>query len=293
METRISRFPYQWTNLLRPRCSYQLLSTKSSPLQAPSDGKYILILQTHTSYNLTFPSSKSDPFANFPPSVPRSALEPPPYRRANRPPPPPRSSTSSNFSSPSPSSPLTDPTSTSTSTINKFSPSAKQAFAESLVDKTARSASSLRAKTHAEDMRDRLESLQRAREIRKQMSRRWKPGDVYSPHDLSPVEQTKWRRVKRTEHDVFDELAMDPLAQWKNVGIMTEYRSPAGRIFSRKETGLSAVNQRKVSKAIRRAVGMAWLPGVHHHPEVLEDRERRRNEKRFGLDGRRERMLRR
>lgn len=63
--------------------------------------------------------------------------------------------------------------------------------------------------------------------------------------------------------------------------MMSEYMTPIGRIKHRKETGLRAVNQRKISKAIRRAVGMGLLPSVHKHPEVLEVEARERNIKRM------------
>jgi len=50
-----------------------------------------------------------------------------------------------------------------------------------------------------------------------------------------------------------------------------------GRIRHRKDTGLRAVNQRKIAKAIRRAVGMGLLPSVHKHPEMLEAEAKERN----------------
>ena len=51
---------------------------------------------------------------------------------------------------------------------------------------------------------------------------------------------------------------------------MWEYMAPIGNIKHRKETGLRPVNQRRIAKAIRRAVGMGLIPSVHPHPEVLE-----------------------
>ena len=56
----------------------------------------------------------------------------------------------------------------------------------------------------------------------------------------------------------------------QNFCMMSEYMTPMGRIKHRRDTGLRAVNQRKIAKAIRRAVGMGLLPSVHEHPEVLE-----------------------
>lgn len=37
-----------------------------------------------------------------------------------------------------------------------------------------------------------------------------------------------------------------------------------------KETGLRPVNQRRIAKAVRRAVGMGIMPSVHKHPELLQ-----------------------
>lgn len=51
---------------------------------------------------------------------------------------------------------------------------------------------------------------------------------------------------------------------------MWEYMTSMGRIRHRKETGLRSVNQRRIAKAIRRAVGMGLIPSVHKHPEMLE-----------------------
>lgn len=42
-----------------------------------------------------------------------------------------------------------------------------------------------------------------------------------------------------------------------------------GRIKNGRMNGLRPVNQRKMAKAIRRAVGLGIHPSVHLHPEVL------------------------
>lgn len=42
-----------------------------------------------------------------------------------------------------------------------------------------------------------------------------------------------------------------------------------GRIKHSSETGLRAVNQRRIAKAIRRSIGMGLMPSVHKHPEIL------------------------
>jgi small subunit ribosomal protein S18 len=51
---------------------------------------------------------------------------------------------------------------------------------------------------------------------------------------------------------------------------MSEYMTQMGRIKHSKETGLRAVNQRKIAKAIRRAVAVGLMPSVHHHPELIK-----------------------
>lgn len=50
---------------------------------------------------------------------------------------------------------------------------------------------------------------------------------------------------------------------------MSEFMTDMGRIRSAKETGLRPVNQRRIAKAIRRAVGLGLMPSVHKHPELV------------------------
>lgn len=49
----------------------------------------------------------------------------------------------------------------------------------------------------------------------REMPRRWQVGDVYSPHDLSPVEMDKWRRKNARQGDVIDALGLKPLDMYK------------------------------------------------------------------------------
>ena len=60
-----------------------------------------------------------------------------------------------------------------------------------------------------------LEKVGRGKDLEKLMIRKWKPGDVYAPHDLSPVEMEKWRKRKAGDRDVFDMLGINPLAEYK------------------------------------------------------------------------------
>ncbi|KAK0668988.1 ribosomal protein S18 [Cercophora samala] len=100
----------------------------------------------------------------------------------------------------------------------------------------------------------------------------WRDGDVYAPHDLSPAEARKWKGVKSPKKDVIDMLGVNPLDNYRNFSMISEFMTPMGRIMHSKDTGLRPVNQRKMAKAIRRAIGLGIHPSVHRHPEVMKMR---------------------
>ncbi|KAF2730771.1 ribosomal protein S18 [Polyplosphaeria fusca] len=122
-----------------------------------------------------------------------------------------------------------------------------------------------RSTMHQANMQARRDSFQ------KQIHRVWKTGDVYAPHDLSGMEQKKWKMGRKTpQSDAFDTLGINPINEYKNFTIMSEYMTEMGRIKHSKDTGLRPVNQRRIAKAIRRAVGLGLMPSVHRHPLVLQ-----------------------
>lgn len=117
----------------------------------------------------------------------------------------------------------------------------------------------------------RKEQLQaQARAMERFQKRDWRSGDVYAPHDLSAAEARKWGKRYSPTTDAFDALDLNPLDLYKNFSIMSEYVTEMGRIRHSSETGLRPVNQRKIAKAIRRAVALGLMPSVHRHPEVLK-----------------------
>ena len=62
---------------------------------------------------------------------------------------------------------------------------------------------------------------------------------------------------------------------------MSEYITDLGRIRPRSQTGLRPVNQRRLAKAIRRAIALGLMPSVHRHPEILKkETERAKNQDR-------------
>lgn len=132
----------------------------------------------------------------------------------------------------------------------------------------ARSAAYVREKTAQMEF---LKSQKMSNDYLKQMPRRWQAGDVYSPHDLSPIEMQKWRKRSLPNSDVVDSLGINPLDMYKNFSLIEHFTTPSGMINHSKLTRLRPVNQRKVAKMVRRVQGMGLYPTVHAHPEMLRD----------------------
>ncbi|KAK2750652.1 hypothetical protein FQN57_002723 [Myotisia sp. PD_48] len=124
-------------------------------------------------------------------------------------------------------------------------------------------------KRHREKFEQERELQMKQFNLHKFQTREWKSGDVYSPRDLSGAEMRRWKKKLAPQTDIFDALSMNPLHQYKNFAIMSEYVSETGRIKPGTETGLRPVNQRKLAKAVRRAVSLGLMPSVHRHPEIL------------------------
>lgn len=51
---------------------------------------------------------------------------------------------------------------------------------------------------------------------------------------------------------------------YKDLNSLRKFLNPYGRILSRKRTGLTAINQRKVAQAVKRARFMGLLPYVSY-----------------------------
>jgi small subunit ribosomal protein S18 len=63
--------------------------------------------------------------------------------------------------------------------------------------------------------REMVESEKRS-QYQRQIYRKWQPGDVYSPADLSGAEQKKWKfGRKRPQSDAFDILGINPVLEYK------------------------------------------------------------------------------
>jgi len=105
------------------------------------------------------------------------------------------------------------------------------------------------------------------------LQQRFSHGDVYAPNDLTIEEWRTRRKGRKPVKDAFDLLKIDPVKQYKNFSLLGQYVTSMGRIMHSRDTGLRPVNQRKIAKAIRRAVGIGFLPSTHRHPEVISRQE--------------------
>ena len=166
-------------------------------------------------------------------------------------------------------------------------PTTARSSAYALAENTVREASAARRKAQTDAALRDVERTYSRKDIESQSIRRWKVGDVYSPHDLSGIEQGKWRRQRRKprprhgDRDVMDKLGLNPLDLYRNFSIMGEYVTDMGRIRGSADTGLRPVNQRRMAKAVRRAIGIGLMPSVYRHPELLRV-EMERKERRHG-----------
>jgi len=61
-----------------------------------------------------------------------------------------------------------------------------------------------------------------SRAIERYQTREYKPGDIYAPHDLSPLEMKKWGKRKSPSTDAFDALNLKPMDLYK-VGIFRAF----------------------------------------------------------------------
>ncbi|KAL7748828.1 hypothetical protein RI367_005741 [Sorochytrium milnesiophthora] len=65
------------------------------------------------------------------------------------------------------------------------------------------------------------------------------------------------------KYDVFKAMKKDPLKEYKDSTLLSYFITEAGSLMNRHQTSLSAKNQRKLSKAVRRARAMGLLPYMY------------------------------
>jgi small subunit ribosomal protein S18 len=65
------------------------------------------------------------------------------------------------------------------------------------------------------DTAEKVKEKKIASDLKRQMPRRWQPGDLYAPHDLSAVEMGKWRKKSPRTGDLIDALNISPVDMYK------------------------------------------------------------------------------
>jgi hypothetical protein len=91
------------------------------------------------------------------------------------------------------------------------SPAASQRPGGTLANRLAREAG-LDRPTQSLEM---VESERRS-QYQRQIYRKWKAGDVYSPSDLTGAEQKRWKKgTKKPQSDAFDVLGINPVLEYK------------------------------------------------------------------------------
>ena len=84
-----------------------------------------------------------------------------------------------------------------------------------LKDTNEPSAATPQKKSSLRVLQDEIERRDNVKGLEKQRLRRWKVGDVYSPHDLSPAEMRKWGTRQSSKVDAFAALGINPIDEYK------------------------------------------------------------------------------
>ncbi|ORE05136.1 ribosomal protein S18 [Rhizopus microsporus var. microsporus] len=114
-----------------------------------------------------------------------------------------------------------------------------------------------------EKSRTTTESVQRYQKIHQE-------GDLYHPQDLNDSRYRESLRARRGKsatptQDPFEVLDLNPLHEYKNYKLLSQFVSDIGKILPREQTGLSAKNQRKLAKAIKRARAIGLMSSTNNH----------------------------
>ncbi|CAO3658241.1 unnamed protein product [Umbelopsis ramanniana] len=85
-------------------------------------------------------------------------------------------------------------------------------------------------------------------------------GATYHPDALVDARPRQQRpKTVTPSQDPFDALGLDPLKEYKNFNLLSNFVSDIGKILPRAQTGITAKNQRKLAKAIKRARAMGLM----------------------------------
>ncbi|KAI9190202.1 hypothetical protein H9P43_001635 [Blastocladiella emersonii ATCC 22665] len=102
------------------------------------------------------------------------------------------------------------------------------------------------------------------------INKNFKNGDMYTLKDLdetSGAPRVAFGSLTHYKFDAFKAMGTNPLALYKDAGVLGNFVTETGMIMHRKNTNLTAKHQRKLTKAIKRARAMGLMPYTYR-PEL-------------------------
>ncbi|KAJ1978690.1 hypothetical protein H4R35_001799 [Dimargaris xerosporica] len=98
-----------------------------------------------------------------------------------------------------------------------------------------------------------------------QYSRTFDKGQVFDPRELDEQKADLARRQdnlipKKIRSDRFTRQGINPLNEYRDVNMLSQYVTEMGRIKHRRHTNLTNKSHRRIAKAIRRARAFGLLP---------------------------------
>ncbi|CCC70360.1 hypothetical protein NCAS_0E02900 [Naumovozyma castellii] len=105
--------------------------------------------------------------------------------------------------------------------------------------------------------------------------KKFQQGSIYDPFDFSMAKVNLDRKTKSligTSKTYNISYNINPLDLYSSPSELNKFISSTGKILHRDVTGLSAKNQRRLSKAIKRAQSIGLLSKTHKHVDALPRR---------------------
>ncbi|CEP63468.1 mitochondrial 37S ribosomal protein bS18m LALA0_S08e03158g [Lachancea lanzarotensis] len=112
------------------------------------------------------------------------------------------------------------------------------------------------------------------KKVDSRLVKKFQSGTTYDPFDfsLARLHLDKKFASKNSFNDLFDKNGVDPMDLYTNPEFLSQFVSSSGKILHRDVTGLSAINQRRLSKAIRRCQAIGLMSKTHKDVSFLPSR---------------------
>lgn len=110
--------------------------------------------------------------------------------------------------------------------------------------------------------------------IDQRLVKKFQSGTTYDPFDfsLARLHLDKKFATRNSSNDLFDKYGINPLDLYTNPEFLSQFVSSTGKILHRDVTGLSAKNQRRLSRAIRRCQAIGLMSKTHRDVSYLPPR---------------------